>query len=161
MWLLPTINVLNTVMFILVIIGFVLCALALFRAMRGSKKIPYISLSFLLIPILVIGISKPYIKYVFSSAVTDYEANITVDTKIKSDPRDLLNRVMSNLYRSKGRSGSSPTAYKHIINVCKENVCGHLEIARDSRDVSMYWVRYMPFSGSYSPLGFVLLEAQL
>ena len=161
MWLLPAINILNMVMFIVVLVGFVLCGVALFRAMRGRKKIPYISLSFLLVPILIIVASKPYIKYVFSSAVTDYKVEIKVNTKINSDPRVLLQRIMSNLYRHKGRSGSSPTEDMHIISICKNNICGNLEVAKDSRNSKMYWVQYKPFSGSHLLLGFVLLEAKL
>ncbi|WP_139248730.1 hypothetical protein [Marinobacter antarcticus] len=154
--MLSAINILSPFMALAMLIGFALCLVSLVRAMGGRRKIPYISISFLLVPLLFFLLSKVAIVKVLNEKLADLEVKVTVSPSIASNPKPVLQEVISNLYQWKGSSGTRPSDRPYVFDVCLHGDCFTANIAQDSDDPRMYWVSYEPFMGTI-PLGYTRL----
>ena len=155
MKLLSAINILSPLMALAVLIGFVLCLVSLVRAMGGRRKIPYISISFLLVPLIYFLLSRIAIVKVLDGEIVG--AQVTVSPEIAAEPEVFLQKAISNLYQWKGSSGTHPSDQPYVIEVCSKGDCFTAKIAQDSVNPNMYWVSYEPFAGISIPLGYTQL----
>jgi hypothetical protein len=94
MKLLSAIDILSPFMFLAVLIGFVSCVVSLLRTMGGRRKIPYISVSFLLVPLAFFLVSQVAIVSILDAALINKEIRVTVSPPIKTDPKALLREAM-------------------------------------------------------------------
>jgi hypothetical protein len=160
MRLLSAIEILSLFMILAALIGLVLCVVSLFRAMGGRRNIPYVSASFLLIPVVFLLASKFIVVEILDKSIIKDVARVTVSPKIAIDPKLVLLKAFSNIYRVKGASGSHPVQSQHVFEVCAQGDCFVIVVAQDSRDSEMYWVSYEPFSGVSVPLGYTRLGSK-
>ena len=157
MKLLSAIDILSPFMVLAVLIGIVLCVVSLVRAMGGRRKIPYISVSFLVVPLTFFFLSQLAIVKVLDDELGHTETGVTVSPPITTDPKPVLHEAISNLYQWKGPSGTNPSGQPYVFKTCSEGDCFVTNIAQDSGDPSMYWVSYKPFVGGSIPLGYTRL----
>ncbi|MCC4285432.1 hypothetical protein LL273_17070 [Marinobacter salarius] len=157
MKLLSAIDILSPFMALAVLIGIVLCVVSLVRAMGGRRKIPYISVSFLMVPLIFFLLSQVAIVKVLDVELVHNETGVTVLPPITADPKPVLKEAMSNLYQWKGSSGTHPSDQPYAFKACSKGGCFVTNIAQDSDDPSMYWVSYEPFVGGSIPLGYTRL----
>jgi hypothetical protein len=119
MRLLSAIDILSLFMILAALIGLVLCVVSLFRAMGGRRNIPYVSASFLLIPVVFLLASKFIVVEILDKSIIKDEARVTVSPKIAIDPKLVLLKAFSNIYRVKGAAVFNPvvqmTAFKRPI----------------------------------------------
>lgn len=144
--------------FLIVLIGYILCGISLVRAMRGRRKVPYISISALIIPIMFFIMSKYLIIRVLEKAVFEEGIQVSVSPEVIVKPKVFLQETLFNFYKYKGASGSHPTDKKYILNLCQYQACFVFVVAQDSRESSMYWVGYQSFIGGSIPVGFRIIK---
>lgn len=144
-------------LFILAIIGFFMCAAALVRTMLGRRKVPYISLGLLFVPIILIVMSKKIALNTLEKSVTDSNLSIRITPAVDLPPKQFVGVVIDEIYFNKGASGSSPTGQEYQLEICENRKCFFYVLAQDSRDRAMYWVSFTPFTGMDYPLGFTRL----
>ena len=153
MSLVSIIGVLTPLMSLIAIAGFILCLISLVKAIRGQRKIPYLSITALVVPIIVIFNSKHLIIYELERSSTDENINVLVTPDLEVDSRMLLRNILANLYQNKGKSGSHPTENKYLLKICQADKCFKIVAAQDSRESSIYWLSYEALVGNL-PLGF-------
>ena len=151
--LMSIIGVLIPALFLIAIVGFVLCLVSLVKAIRGQRKIPFFSIATLIVPVIVIFLSKHFIISELESSANDESTNVSTTPAVEYDAKVLLRNALSNLYQNKGKSGSHPTNKKYVFDICHADECFTAIAAQDSRDSSMYWLSYQAVIGSI-PLGF-------
>ncbi|WP_421910669.1 hypothetical protein [Marinobacter sp.] len=157
MKLLSAIDILSPFMALAILIGIVLCVVSLVRAVGGRRKIPYISVSCLVVPLTFFFLSQIAIVKVLDDELGNTETGVTVSPPITTDPKPVLQEVISNLYQWKGSSGTNPSGQPYTFKVCSKGDCFVTNIAQDSGDASMYWVSYEAFVGGSIPLGYTRL----
>jgi hypothetical protein len=147
-------------LFALVTLGFILCVTALVRAMLGRRKIPYIAVASLVVPIVLMFISAKIARSTLEKSGDDASLSISVSPEIQVSPKIFIGSVVDNMYSFKGASGSSPTSKKYRVELCSEINCYLYVVSQDSRDPEMYWVSFNPSSGVSYPLGFTRLQSE-
>jgi hypothetical protein len=157
MKLLTIIDILTPFMALAVLIGFASCVVSLLRAMGGRRKIPYVSGSFLLVPLVFFFLSHVAIVKVLDEELSNEEIRVTVSPPIVDDPKRILQGAISNLYQWKGSSGTHPSDEPYFFEVCSKGDCFVATVAQDSGDSSMYWVSYESSLGISVSLGYTQL----
>jgi len=145
-------------LFLFAIIGFFMCAASLARAVAGRRKIPYFSIGMLIIPLLLILISKHIAYKELENSVADSSVTVRVTPQAGVSPKQFVSTVIDNIYSNKGASGSHPTEVLYKVEICVKSSCHMYTVAQDSRDSEMYWVSFKPTTGSDYPLGFTKLK---
>ena len=97
------------------------------------------------------------------SAITQYAIDSDIQIEVRPPPTVdssvFFKSIVSNLSRFK-QSGSQPTDKIWMIYIFKDGSCIPIELARDSRDMNLYWVTYKP-KGLGIPLGYSTLTGKL
>ena len=145
-------------LFLLAIVGFLMCAISLVRAVFGRRKIPSVSILVFLVPFLLILASKHVALKTLKSSVFNNSITVSVTPSKDASPKQFINTVIDNIYTNKGASGSHPTKKIYNIELCLVNNCHVYTLAQDSRDSEVFWVSFIPFKGGVYPLGFTKLD---
>lgn len=157
MELLSVIDTLSPFMALAVLIGFASCVVALVRAMGGRRKIPYVSVSFLLVPLVFFYLSQIAIVKVLDEELDNEGIVVTVSPATAAEPKQVLQAAISNLYQWKGSSGTHPSDEPYFFEVCSKGNCFVATVAQDSGDSNIYWVSYESSVGVGISLGYTRL----
>lgn len=153
MELLIAVDILTPIMTLAFLIGFILCFVSLFRAIKGRRKFPYVAIFTLAAPIIFFVASPFLVVSVLGEKLRDGEVRVTVSPAIAAEPKEVLLESLSNLYRFKGLSGTHPIEKAFVFELCEHDICLELVVAQDSADRGMYWVSYRDSAGVSIPLG--------
>lgn len=153
MELLVAVDVLTPLMALTLLMGFALCFVSLFRAIKGRRKFPYVAILTLAVPIIFFVASPFLVVSVLGEKLRDEEVRVAVSPAIAGEPKEVLLESLSNLYRFKGLSGTHPSEKAFVFELCEHDICFELVVAQDSADQGMYWVSYRDSAGASIPLG--------
>ena len=142
------------------LVGFILSIVSLIRTMLGRRKIPYISLGLLFVPLVLIFLSKKVALNVLENSVVNTDYSVSLHPKANVPANKFVELVTDNLYYNKGNSGTRPTDKKFKIELCKDSKCFAYLVKQDSSDSNMYWVSFIPSFGINYPLGFTRLDSE-
>lgn len=162
MGLITTIGTISGYWAAFIVIVFFWCIASLLRAMHKKKpRIIIVPAVILAVSIVAMQISKRIVVNQLTELVDSNELRVTIAPDTTTEARKLFKDVVTNIYRLKGESGSSPTGLHYLFTICDNSaLCATVEIGQDSRQTNMYWISYKPYkSKSFSlHLGFVKLE---
>jgi hypothetical protein len=133
-------------------------AVSIIRVMFGRRKMLYISLGLLFIPLSLMFVSKRIAYLALENAVVDHRVEVKVDPSPNVASKKFIRDVIDNISFNKGASGSRPTDELYKVGICVEDTCHLYVVAEDSREPKMFWVSYKTGIGIDYPLGFTKLK---